>query len=277
MTVINRVIASHADVEAVAREAEGEDLDYKETQDPAKWWELAKDIAAFANHLGGVILLGAVEEPDGLPDLKGLPPGVVTTLQNAYYDAALKRCQPPALIACVRIPWDDGKEMLAVNVQARADGIIGAQFWTPNKGGKLEATNAWQFPLRVVRDNQPMPLEQAMLHMSSRTRRAAILLEGIPEAERAAVQFLYIVPSEGRPYRLEAKIGRVEVAKNMLPFSVANSGITVVHSQFMPLDDVDTVWEAGGRWTIRVTGFFEMAPQTNISAVALKTYQSTRG
>ena len=105
MTVVNRVIASRSDVEALANEVEGEDLDYKGKQSPVEWWELAKDIAAFANHLGGVLLLGAYERSDGRPNFGGLAPDEVTKLIVAYHDAALKRCQPPVVISCVRIPW----------------------------------------------------------------------------------------------------------------------------------------------------------------------------
>ncbi|GAA4026975.1 hypothetical protein GCM10022232_85860 [Streptomyces plumbiresistens] len=49
--------------------AEAEDLDYKQqhyTADPKSREELAKDIAAFANHLGGVIVIGMAEQ-HGVP------------------------------------------------------------------------------------------------------------------------------------------------------------------------------------------------------------------
>jgi len=46
-------------------------VDFKATVDPTKWWELAKDMAAFANALGGVILVGVKEGPP--PVYEGLP------------------------------------------------------------------------------------------------------------------------------------------------------------------------------------------------------------
>lgn len=81
MTAINRHISTRGQIAALAREPEGPTIDYKGDADPAEWWELAKDIAAFANHLGGVIVVGAYE-PDGLPSIQGLPPEKVRALDH---------------------------------------------------------------------------------------------------------------------------------------------------------------------------------------------------
>lgn len=124
--------------------AEGPTIDYKGDADPAEWWELAKDIAAFANHLGGVIVVGAYE-PDGLPSIQGLPPEKMRALANAYENVAKERCRPSPLVTCEKIPWSDGREVLAVNVQPHASGLVGARFYALNAKGEKIAANAWQF------------------------------------------------------------------------------------------------------------------------------------
>lgn len=58
-----------ADLVANAEAAENENLDYKQahyTADPRGKEELAKDVAAFANHTGGLLVLGMAEN-------KGVP------------------------------------------------------------------------------------------------------------------------------------------------------------------------------------------------------------
>lgn len=56
MATIDRRIATADEVRALATEQEGETLDFKAIAHADQWWELAKDLAAFANHLGGVNL-----------------------------------------------------------------------------------------------------------------------------------------------------------------------------------------------------------------------------
>ncbi|MBK6692433.1 MAG: hypothetical protein IPG50_09540 [Myxococcales bacterium] len=125
-------------------------------------------MAAFANHLGGVILLGADEDAQGSPMLLGLPPEIVTVLSETFYDAALKRCRPSTLISCARIPWDCAREMLAVNVQAYAGGIVGAQFGTQNKNGKWDGANAWRFLRRVGKTTSTFRWSKRPAHVRAR-------------------------------------------------------------------------------------------------------------
>ncbi len=58
-------IAARDDVERLRTAQEGATLDYKFRVEADEWWELAKDIAALANHLGGVLLVGVDETAEG--------------------------------------------------------------------------------------------------------------------------------------------------------------------------------------------------------------------
>jgi hypothetical protein len=259
---INRRVATADDVRALASEPESETLDYKEVADEDEWWELAKDIAAFANHLGGVLLVGAKEQPDGLPKLHGLPPAKVAKLKHAYEMAARDKCRPAALVTCEVIPWDGGRKMLAVNVSAYTGGLVGAQFYALSKAKKPEPANAWQFPMRVAKHNPPLPLEQAIMHMSILARRVAILLASIPDRSKVAIAWHR--PDQPRhPWpAFKATLTGVSVERNVASFTLDGEAIIV------PLDDIDAVWEGdGGRWSVRVSGFFD-------SSNGKQTYQS---
>lgn len=70
--------------------AEAEDLDYKQahcTSEAKSREELAKDVAAFANHMGGVIIIGMAEH-------RGVPYGPSYRLKNRL--AAIERDQESA-------------------------------------------------------------------------------------------------------------------------------------------------------------------------------------
>ena len=257
MALINRRIETRAEVEALAGEQEGENLDYKGTADTSEWWELAKDIAAFANHLGGVVLLGAYERPDGLPNLRGLPAAEVKALANAYDKAARDRCRPSPLVTCKAIPWEDDREILAVNVQAYL-GLVGAQFYVTraNKDASqptiTSAANAWQFPMRVGKDNPPLPLEQAIMHMSTHARRTAILLAGIENRNNMRLQFCHPETRSMVPWGCSLREHAVEQNVAVIQPHSRSSLVAV------PLDDIEAVWrDADGVWCIRITGYLE--------------------
>ncbi|MFF7206237.1 ATP-binding protein [Streptomyces sp. NPDC008141] len=82
---------TYADIAALAGNpdaAEAEDLDYKQahcTSEAKSREELAKDVAAFANHVGGVIIIGMAEH-------RGVPSKVFDVDLD---DARLRELQPP--------------------------------------------------------------------------------------------------------------------------------------------------------------------------------------
>ena len=253
MTTVNRRIATRADVEAPRNEPESETVDYKGKVDRKAWWEMAKDLAAFANHLGGVIVVGAFPKASDLPELRGIDPDEVTKTASAYEHVARDRCRPSPLVTCDRIPWDEGREMLAVNVQAHASGLVGAQFYELNNQGAPESANAWQFPIRSGKHNPPLPLEQAIMHMSTHARRIAILLSSV--TDRANVNLIWSVglqPPTTSPCSMKAFRVEENVADFILDGSLAPA--------LMPLDDIEAVWREGGRWSVRVSGYFAPWP-----------------
>jgi hypothetical protein len=71
------------------RATEGPTLDFKSTVDGDAWWELGKDIAAFANHVGGTILVGAYEQSDGTAEYLGIARGLAAALASQSEQLAM--------------------------------------------------------------------------------------------------------------------------------------------------------------------------------------------
>src|SRR5690242_16146701 len=84
------------------RAREKSDLDFKQYTDPAKMWEHSKDIAAFANALGGVLLIGA-DDASGQLLYRGIAGQTVKDIQ-AIYEGAAQRCSPSPIVDVVPIP-----------------------------------------------------------------------------------------------------------------------------------------------------------------------------
>src|SRR5690348_1131595 len=92
------------------------ELDYKSehTSDAS---EHAKDIASFANGLGGVILIGVAEKADNF-SRKAMPLIDARAVARAYEDAARDLLSPRPRVdpIVVPLPEDSGRALVAVNV-----------------------------------------------------------------------------------------------------------------------------------------------------------------
>lgn len=98
--------------------AEGATIDFKAVLDP-KWpgFRLARQVAAFANAIGGTLLIGAVEEPgtDRLGTYRPLSHDDAVAVEKRYGDAVKDLCSPKPLIDINAIQKDGGV-VVAVNV-----------------------------------------------------------------------------------------------------------------------------------------------------------------
>lgn len=155
-------------------------------------FEIAKDIAAFANHLGGTIVVGAVENPqtgklvafNSVQDEKRLVQAL---------DQALNFCLPPPVATHEQIDLDAQTQdtilgrpgatglitLVAINVQPYLNGPIGAKIWRES-GKKGEAFNdAFRFPCRGAEGTRYLRPEELALAMNSHERRILLQLEKI--------------------------------------------------------------------------------------------------
>src|ERR1700690_2040103 len=140
---------------------EKQDLEFKSEADRATPWEHAKDIAALANSLGGTIIVGASNKER--VSLHGLRRQTAQEVMEIYESAAMM-CSPVIPIDVVPITLSSGASVVAVNVPAYPDTLVGApgaakiRHREPNvlpDGGKLprkpthmKAENSWRFPIR---------------------------------------------------------------------------------------------------------------------------------
>lgn len=229
--------------------AESYALDYKARHN-SDGSEHAKDIAAFANALGGCILVGVAEKSDSFTRSL-LTVADARVAARDYEDAARSLLSPRPMvdICVVRSPDDDSRALLAVNVEPFPGQLVGA---------KLPQTDAWRFPVRTAtRHSAYLDPERLMIYSDPRTRKAAILLSSIdPTVRTVTVQVME--RREGpdsfsnRDALYEGELKAVDVQRNSvsLELRLPNQIMPIA----VPLEDVEAVWTGGGMWTIRLDG-----------------------
>jgi hypothetical protein len=137
----------------------------------------AKDVAAFANHLGGVLLIGACESRTGqLAKYETMTLPQATKLANEFSQAVAQKCQPHPTIDPRSIA-QSGRFVLAVNVWPSLS-LIGVRLKADPKEG-FEGRESFVFPIRTGNHSDYLePVELAM-HMTPQVRRVAVMLSRI--------------------------------------------------------------------------------------------------
>lgn len=254
-----RRIQTLEDLQAAVQACESPELDFKVTIEPTEWWELAKDIAAFANYLGGTILVGANEQSSGSAILVGVERQDAMTFQIAYENAARDKCLPRPIVSCVVLEPEGTKHpcVLAVNVEPFPDQFVGAMYYRTNKQGDPTTCDAWRLPIRIGKHNVLLTPDKLPMFIDARIRRIAIRLSAIPSA--ATPLLVWRRPSnQSSEEPVEELVFQVQVdlQANVLRARRADSKRGTVLA--IPLDDVEAVWEHGqADWRIRVTGWLE--------------------
>lgn len=100
---------------------EKHDLEFKSEADRSTPWEHAKDIAGFANALGGTILVGASNKDE--VHLHGLRKQTAREVMDIYEAAAMK-CSPVVPIDPVPIILASGVTVVAVNVPPYPEALV---------------------------------------------------------------------------------------------------------------------------------------------------------
>lgn len=114
-----------ADLPAIGAAREHFAFDMKSIGNAGRRFEMAKDMAAFANSTGGTILVGAVESKStgNLESYRPMPEAEANELSKSFSEAAIQRCHPT--------PFIDPKVL-------------------PHGAGFLVAINVWRFPAQPV-------------------------------------------------------------------------------------------------------------------------------
>ncbi len=216
-------------------------------------FELAKDVAAFANATGGVLLIGADEDLTSatLREYVGLGSEQDRLEHAKAYEAAVQdRCSPVPLINPVSVSDSSGKFVLAVNVWPFPSQAVGVKV----DGSKSDGYGgpSFVFPLRTGRVTAYIRPEQLAMLMDPATRRIAALLESIPPHKRLAVSV--ISTREGVQVSEHTfEIVRVDAQSNVL--QVRGTPGEDQRSVRVPLDRIITAWQQDDdAWAIAVAG-----------------------
>jgi predicted HTH transcriptional regulator len=80
-------------------------------------FHMAKDVAAFANHVGGTLLVGVLEKGGIVRRHQPMTPVAAAALQREFDEAVRDRCRPLPVIDFASVPAPDAAGVvLAVNV-----------------------------------------------------------------------------------------------------------------------------------------------------------------
>ncbi len=141
-------------------------------------FEKAKDVAAFANHVGGTLLIGASEVDGRLSAYVGLDDA--GDVRDAYSKAVADLCQPHPLVDFedFAAPGSSTKRVVAVNVWPSLN-LVGVKVLShPNPGGYGGVS--FVYPVRSGTDATYLEPGQLAMYMTPSVRRVAVMLSKIP-------------------------------------------------------------------------------------------------
>jgi hypothetical protein len=252
-----RAVRVAADLPPVGTAYEREHLDFKVRVHGGRTYDLAKDVAAFANNIGGVILVGAEEANERLVRYLPLTAVDVDLARKAFDDAVRDRCVPPPPVELDVIPH--GAEfVLAVNVRPLPDQVVGVKAPVERVPGDKIGDVAFVFPLRVQTGTVFLQPPQLGMVMIPALRRAAISLDLIPAAERSAVHLWYRVGTTGDAYATpRVTLTRIDAEAGIVTFRFEDKA-TVPHPVSLGLETTDGVQPVQNgtqrSWRVRLFG-----------------------
>ena len=229
-----------------ARTREKADIDFKRYGDDRKPAEMAKDVAAFANQLGGVIVIGGDSESDKTQlSYPGIPEGKTAEVVD-HCEKAAARCSPAQVVDVIPLKGPDGTDLVAVNVNAFAGQLVASPGFSAKDGGIVQ--DAWKFPIRRASQTEFISPENLAMYMDRSVRTAFLLLSQIPPGSKVRIY------SRLHPYDLvhQASTFNKEGAVEVQPPGVNFFKFEDVR---IPLGDVLNVWPASDQlWVITVLG-----------------------
>ncbi len=215
-------------------------------------FEVAKDVAAFANHLGGSIVVGLNEHTAKVEPLKL---DRAKKLISTFEEQVRQRCSPRPTIEPVLLPVDGG-HILVINVEPFIGQPVGVLV------RKVETTlgleDVYQFPVRRGSRTTSLTPEVLPMYMLPEIRRWAILLSA---AQDAACE-VNVNNGRGSNEVVKGTVLGVFPEDNAFEFRI-NSGMRGDEkpgSIRVPFDSVQCIWRRDGDWKIEVAGLLAGGP-----------------
>lgn len=171
-------ILSAGDLPSVGEGFERATLDLKAKYDLGKTACMAIDVAAFANHWGGTILVGASESDGRVGGFAPMTEGECNSLKDTISKSVANRCRPVPPVDLVPLAQASGF-VLAVNVWPQLNGLVAVRVDAKKDSGGYGG-DSWVFPVRTGTDAFYVTPESLPMYMVPQVRRVALLLSRIP-------------------------------------------------------------------------------------------------
>lgn len=230
--------------------SEGLEIDAKATVHPGNLFELAKDVAAFANAVGGTILVGVTEGPDKRLRYTPLPEPFAQKVQAAYEEAAKGRCSPQPRMAPYMAPYGTGA-VVAINVWPFPGQPVGVA----KDGGRTTDRVGFTFPMRVATQTAWLLPEQLPMLIDVHARSIAAVLAQV----NGIFVFFPSVPSRDFGTFCASEVS-VNLVSMVATFTSKPGGgaVTIVP---VPLAGIKYVWQPfAGQWTVVLDGAIAHQP-----------------
>lgn len=211
-------------------------------------FEKAKDVAAFANHLGGTLLIGAQEDTGQLKSYVGLTQGDANDVRDGYSKAIAQRCRPLPTYDFEEYadPSDSAKKIIAINVWPSLS-LIGVKVQA-NKAAEGWGETVFAYPVRSGTDAIFLQPTELAMYMTPEVRRNAVILSRIEKGASVKVILL------GALHNFSVRFDSVDEEANLVRFK-SNSGENAVH---LPLDRVSTAYQnEKGEWQLAMYAYRE--------------------
>jgi hypothetical protein len=207
-------------------------MDWKVVADGTDFHK-AKDVAAFANHLGGTLLIGAKETDGQLERYVGMNPADAGSVRDKFSKAVKDRCEPLPRIDFGEYndPNDVTKKVVAVNVWPSLL-LIGVRLAT-HKPSEDYGGNSYVYPVRAGTDADYLTPSQIAMYMTPQVRRVAVLISRIPKGSLITIW-------NSRNHQYNALYQELKEDQNLVMFTSQDGS----RAPNLPLDCIRTVYEA---------------------------------
>ena len=229
---------------AIGADIERAVMDWKASATQTTAFHKAKDVAAFANHLGGTILVGAAESGGQLASYVGMTPAEAAALRDAFSRAVRDKCEPPPAVDFgeIEVPGDPTTRVVAVNVPPSLN-LVGVKVKS-DRTAEGYGGDAYVYPVRSGTDALYLRPSQLPMYMTPQVRRAAVMMSRIPQGTQVKVH------EARRSLNWTWKIVSVEEEQNLVRMEDWNPPHAAQH---VPLDQIITVYQqVGGDWRMVV-------------------------
>lgn len=204
-------------------------------------FEKAKDVTAFANHVGGTLIVGAHEVDGRLAAYVGLDDA--GSVRDAYSKAVAELCQPHPLVDFqdFAVPGSVTKRVVAVNIWPSLN-LVGVKVLShPNANGYGGVS--FVYPVRSGTDASYLEPNQLAMYMTPAVRRVVVMLSRVPKGARLRIKTW--VPTTALPggrgqHEYTAVLDEVLEEQNLVTLR-ATDDERPIHR--LPLDCITTVYE----------------------------------